>query len=115
MSQSKRFLLRGIQGRHRHNFNWPEAITSRQAVVQITAGEAKQPANPSLGPGGVQEWMYNLGDANIWVSNISPHFNDHFIGEPGGVEFIVNVDFPQPLDVGVTITVEDTTPVEIGN
>jgi len=59
--------------------------------------------------------MYNLGDANVWVSNVSPHFNDHFNGEPGGVEFIVNVDFPSPIDVAVTITVEDQTPVEVQN
>jgi hypothetical protein len=56
-----------------------------------------------------------LGDANVWVSNVSPHFNQHFSGEPGGVEFILNVDWPSPLDVGITITVEDQTPTEIQN
>jgi hypothetical protein len=115
MSKSIRFLLRGIKGRHSHNFNWPDVIRSRQAVVHITAGEAKPGPASVVAGGAEQDWMYHLGDANIWVSNICPHFNDHFANEPGGVEFVVHVDFPQPLDVGVTITVEDTTPVEIQN
>lgn len=115
MAQSIRFVRRGVQGRVRQNFNWP-AIRSRQSVVTITAGEV-QPSGSSevLGPNGLttQDFMYHLGDANVWVSNVSPHFNDHFGGEPGGVEFILNVDFPRPIDVAVTITVEDQTPVEI--
>ena len=32
---------------------------------------------------------------------------------PGGVEFIVNVDWNSPLSIGITITVEDALPVEI--
>ena len=32
---------------------------------------------------------------------------------PGGVEFIVNVDWNSPLNIGITITVEDVLPVEI--
>ena len=116
MSQSIRFLLRGVRGRHRQNFNWPGVIRSRQSVVHITAGEATL-GSPSevLGPNGSlieQDWVYHLGDANVWVSNISPHDD---AGGGGGVEFIVNVDFSAPLDVGVTITVEDRTPVEIQN
>ncbi len=60
--------------------------------------------------------MYWLGDADVWVSNVSPHFNDHFEGEPGGVEFILhvnNIDNGAPIDVAVTITVEDNLPLEI--
>ena len=117
MAQSIRFPIRGINGRHRHNFNWP-VIRSRQAVVHITAAEII-PGGVSevIGPNGTteQDYMYNLGDANVWFSNVSPHFNDHFSGEAGGVEFIVNVDFPSPIDVAVTITVEDQTPVEVQN
>jgi hypothetical protein len=113
VSTSVRILLRGIKGRHRQNFNMPGVIKSRQSVVHITAGQAVPGATSQVG-GVHQEWRYLLGDANIWVSNISPHFGE-FSGDLGGVEFIVNVDWPQPLDIGVTITVETNTPIEIGN
>jgi hypothetical protein len=43
-----------------------------------------------------------LGDADVWVSNISPH--------QGGVEFILHVNWPQPLNIAVTITVEQEDP-----
>jgi hypothetical protein len=38
---------------------------------------------------------------------------DQFNGESGGVEFILNVDSASPIDVAVTITVEDNFPVEV--
>jgi hypothetical protein len=80
MSQSFRFVKRGVAGRVRQNFN-TTAIRSRDSVVHITAAEIKP--------------------------------QDHFDGEGGGVEFILNVDFPSPIDVAITITVEDNFPVEI--
>jgi hypothetical protein len=105
-----------MRGRVPHNFNWVE-IKSRQAVVHITAGEVTPAAVPSSVIGGhaEQSFMYHIGDADVWVSNISPHFNDHFQNEPGGVEFILHVDFDSPIDVGITITVEDDVPLEIQN
>jgi hypothetical protein len=97
------------------NFNMPGIIKSGQAVVHITAGEIRPgPRIPGAG-GVVQDFMYNLGAADVWVSNISPHFNQHFGGEVGGVEFVLHVDWDSPLDVAITITVEDQTPVEIQN
>jgi len=115
MSKSIRFVRRGVKGRVRQNFNWP-VIKSAQAVVHITAGEVK-PGSPSIVLGGhaEQDFIYHLGDADVWVSNISPHFNSQFPGEPGGVEFILHVDFNSPIDVGITITVEDDAPLEIQN
>ncbi len=117
MSQSIRFVRRGVHGRIRQNFNFP-AIRSNTAVVNITASEII-PLDPNVPPffkeagDPGQNFRYHLGDANVWVSNISPHLQDHFDGEPGGVEFIINVDFPSPIDVAITITVEDGFPVEI--
>jgi hypothetical protein len=117
MSQSIRYVVRGVHGRVRSNFNWP-AIRSRTSVVHITAAEIK-PFDPNIPPvfklpgEPDQNFRYWLGDANVWVSNISPHKQDHFDGEPSGVEFILHVDWPSPLDVAVTITVEDNFPAEV--
>ena len=118
MATSYRHVLRGVHGRVRANFNLPGVIRSSQAVVHITAGEIVFTDRPSvvIGPNGqtvTQNFRYNLGDADIWVTNISPHFNDHFEGEQGGVEYILHVNWDSPLDVAVTFTVEDTTPAGI--
>ncbi|WP_144080421.1 hypothetical protein [Gloeobacter kilaueensis] len=60
--------------------------------MNITAGEiVPGPRSIVIGPDGqqvAQDFIYNLGEANVWVNNVSPHFNDHFAGEPGGVEYI---------------------------
>jgi hypothetical protein len=105
MSQTIRVYYgreRGLKGRCRVNFNWPPIKAT--SVVHITATEAAEFGSSSiLSDGGlVQEYGYILGDANVWVSNISPH--------NGGVEFILHVDWQAPLNVAVTITVEDRGP-----
>jgi hypothetical protein len=92
----------GLKGRIRANFNWsPINATS---IVHISAGEATNFGDHQLLADGnqVQSFAYNLGDADIWVSNISPH--------QGGVEFILHVGWHEPLNVAVTITVEDRGP-----
>jgi len=54
----------------------------------------------------------NLGEANVYVTNIGPHNPE---GGPGGVEFHLHVDWPFPLNVIVTITVlEDIENFVIG-
>ena len=45
----------------------------------------------------------NLGEASVYVTNVGPHGQAGV--ETGGVEFHLHQDFPQPLDVVVTITV----------
>jgi hypothetical protein len=85
----------GLHGRCRMNHNW--GPINALSVVNITAGEANDWGSAQLLGG--QNFTYNLGNANVWVSNISPH--------QGGVEYILNVDWPQPLNIAVTITVED--------
>jgi len=115
MAKSARFVLSGVRGRHPQNFNWP-VINNRERVVHITAAEVQAGTTASPVGSPSQKFVYHLGAANVWVSNVSPHGpNDHFAGEPGGVEFIVNVDSGSPLDVSVTITVEDDLPVTIDN
>ena len=45
-----------------------------------------------------------MGSAPIWVSKFGAHGG---AGEAGGVEFLLNVEWPTPLNVMVTITVLD--------
>lgn len=85
----------GLRGRCRINHNWGEI--NALSVVNVTAGEAHAWGSANLLGG--QQFNYLLGDANVWVSNVSPH--------QGGVEYILNVDWPDPLNLAVTITVED--------
>jgi len=86
------------------NFDWGDVI-GMTSTAHISAGETRDYGSASVfgshgGPG--QNFAYLLGDADIWVSNISPH--------DGGVEFILHVDWPEPLNVAVTITVENEDP-----
>jgi hypothetical protein len=88
----------GLRGRCRMNFNW--GPINALSVVHISAGEVNDWESATLLGG--QLFTYNLGDANVWISNISPH--------QGGVEFILNVGWDDPLNIAVTISVEDRPP-----
>lgn len=98
MSQSIRVVYRQAKGRIRANFNW--SAISRTSAVLITAAEwGPGQLDPSLPLPG----RPNLGEANVYVTNIGPHGDPG--GEAGGVEFHLHVDWPSPLNVVVTITV----------
>jgi hypothetical protein len=45
------------------------------------------------------ETNFNLGDADVFIANVSPH--------DGGVEFILYVNWDSPLDVLVDMTALD--------
>ncbi|WGF89420.1 hypothetical protein [Marinivivus vitaminiproducens] len=111
MARSIRFVRRSVQGRARQNFNWPGVISAR-SVVHITAAECGFGTTQINQVPPTQDFHYHLGAANVWISNIGPHKNE-FSGEAGGVEFHINVDWPSPIDVAITITVEDELPEEI--
>jgi hypothetical protein len=96
MARSIRILYRGVQGRVRLNFNWPP-ITEKSAVI-ITAAEWRFDG----GIFGATSGRPNLGEANVYVTNIGPHDPE---GGSGGVEFYLHVDWDSPLDVIVTISV----------
>jgi hypothetical protein len=51
---------------------------------------------------GISDGRPNLGEANVYVTNIGPHDPE---GGSGGVEFHLHADWSSPLDVIVTITV----------
>jgi hypothetical protein len=95
MARSTRFIRRGVKGTVRHNLNF--APIRQNSAVIITACEFSFSGGLS-GSGG----RPFLGDASVYVTNISPH--DPEIGI-GGVEFLIHADSPTPIDVMVTITV----------
>jgi hypothetical protein len=107
MARSIRILYRGVQGRVRCNHNW-QPINEKSAVV-ITAAEWA----PAGGIFGVTVGRPNLGDANIYITNIGPHNPE---GADGGVEFYLHVDWGAPLNVIVTISVlEDIEDFVVAN
>jgi hypothetical protein len=90
-----------IQGRRRQNFQISDVNTTSVAI--ITAAEYFPERVPPKHP---NERVRNLGDANIWVSNVGVHGDDGT--STNGVEFIINVDFFRPLFVVVEITILDS-------
>ncbi len=112
MPRSARIVYRGVHGVIRANYFWPGVINTFSAV-QITAGEVVYGGTEQAPPGAHgQNFHYNLGAASIWVSNVCPHENPSG-GQVGGVEFLLHVDWDSPLDVAVTLTVEDTFPESV--
>jgi hypothetical protein len=101
MSQSTRvYFGQPMQGRNRANIQLSNVDTT--STVVVTAAEYHPESVPPAHP---DERVRRLGDANIWISNIGPHGDDGTTNR--GVEFIINVDFPNPLFVVVDITVLD--------
>lgn len=84
---------KGLRGRCRMNFNW-EPIT-RDSVVLISAAEATDIPEQAFDPS--KRFDFNLGSADIYVTNIGPH--------QGGVEFILHVNWSEALNVVVDISV----------
>ena len=101
MARTIRVLYRGIQGRARMNFNW--SPINLDSTVIITAAEFTFSGGTFGGPKTLGR--PTLGEANVYVTNVGPHGVAG--GEAGGVEFLLHVEFDQPLDVVVTITVEE--------
>jgi hypothetical protein len=98
MARSFRIIYRNVQGRVRQNFNW-DPIKKTSAVI-ITAAEWSAGTNPD--PTSPFPGRPNLGEANVYVTNVGPHDPE---GGTGGVEFLLHVDWGSPLHVMVTITV----------
>ncbi|MGH7551481.1 MAG: hypothetical protein ACREMQ_00460, partial [Longimicrobiales bacterium] len=86
----------GLRGRCRMNFNWWPINT--ESVVLISAAEATDPI-PGTGFTLPTTFTFLLGDADVSVTNVSPHV--------GGVEFILHVNWDEPLNIVVDITVFD--------
>jgi hypothetical protein len=111
MARSIRYIRRGVHGTVPENFNWPGVIEAR-SVVHVTAAEIGAGTTQARPNPPIQDFFYKIGAAPVWVSNICPHKNE-FTSDPGGVEYMLHVDWGAPLDVAITITVEDALPEEI--
>jgi hypothetical protein len=98
MSNTIRILYHGQKGRTRMNFNWniTPPITKKSVVV-MSAAEAAFIHN-QIG-GAENASSFHLGEADVFVTNVSPH--------EGGVEFILHVNWGSPVDVLVDLTVLD--------
>src|SRR6516162_6365380 len=91
------------------NFNWTGVINGR-SVVHISACEATALPPPELGTP-VQDFIARTrfrGLAFIGVRNVLPHDDGG-----GGVEFVLEVNWGNPLNIVTDITVED--PAEDGS
>lgn len=95
MVRSTRLILRGVQGRVRHNHNF--APIHQNSAVIITACQFRFHGG-IFGSAG----RPFLGDADVYVTNVGPHDRE---GGDGGVEFPIHADSPTLIDVMVTITV----------
>jgi hypothetical protein len=119
MARSYRHLIRGVHGRISESFTAPDGgVQSSQAVWHVSAGQVvvhdAGPGDMVFGPDAgkpmTQPFTYTVGDADVWVSNVSPlSLEDNPGGGSGGVAYVLHVDSGSPVDVAVTITVEDQT------
>ncbi len=84
---------KGLRGRCRMNFNWPPI--KKNSVVLISAAEATVDTGSLFG---IENAVSpNLGDADVYVTNVGAH--------EGGVEFILHVNWNDPLPILVDILV----------
>ena len=83
------------------NFNWNGVITAN-SVVHVSACEAGFPEGSIFGTEGVIRFR---GDAAIWVKNVRPHGPNPGDTITGGVEFFLQIDWPDPLSIATDITV----------
>jgi hypothetical protein len=99
MTQTVRVLWRGLRWNQPLTLNWG-AITS-DSVVHISVSEAKRIYGMYFGIPFIQRFM---GAAQIEVRNVSPR--------AGAVDFFIYIDWDEPLDITVDITVLDA-PIQI--
>lgn len=90
MPQHVRFFWSRHHGRIKLHLTW--SVIRRDSVVVITASEGDLPVTTQVA-------ARFVGDANFTVSNVAPH--------DGGVTFVVNIDWFEPLNLWTYITVFD--------
>jgi hypothetical protein len=96
MSESVRFVVHRVMGRTHRIFRW--WIIDVLSVVQITAGEVRPRKPRDTSP--AQDYEFIIGEADVGVTNIGPGV--------GHVEYYLHVAWNAPLDIRITITVENS-------
>lgn len=96
MARTLRVIRKGTRGRARLNWNW-NAINEHSTVIMTAAQWS-----PAGGIFPASQGRYQLGDADVYVTNIGPHGNG---SEAGGVEFYLHASTDTPIDVVIAITV----------
>jgi hypothetical protein len=90
MPQHARIFYGRWNGRWNYNLNW-RAI-SHDSFVVVTASEGQEPITTTA----PQRFV---GAANFVVSDIAPR--------DGGLNFVIDINWPDPLNVWVDVTVFD--------
>lgn len=115
MARTGRVYWRARKGRHKFEVSWPGVINFRSVVI-ITVSEYNRllPLDLSIPvPGAPPPPLHNddrlrfVGDANVWVCDIAPHGPDPANNDPGGVQFVINIDWHEPITVVTDIIVID--------
>lgn len=96
MPRTMRQFWNPRKGRQTLNFNW-DAITG-DSVVNVSASEYHRPQVST------ESATRFVGAASVRVCNVSPHSN------PGGVTFVVEVDWSDPIPIVTDITLFDAVP-----
>jgi len=86
------------------NYNWDGVIT-RESVVHISACQCTFPDGEVLDP--VNQVTRDRGNTTITVKNIRPHGPNRGDTITGGVEFFLQIDQRDPIDLATDITVFD--------
>jgi hypothetical protein len=97
MAQSHRQFFKQVSGRVAHNINLDGFNITRRSAILVTAAPCDLGGGDFFDP----DIRLNVHGPDVRVTNIVPHGPQ---GGAGGVEWILNVDSPTPVDVAVTIT-----------
>jgi hypothetical protein len=87
----------GLNVTGNYNFSWD--IINNVSSVVITAAEGREPAENGQVLGTTQSPELFIGDGQFTVHNIAPY--------DGGVTFRIEIDWGNPLNTWVCITVFD--------
>lgn len=98
MARSARIFYHNQSGRIPKNINLPGFGITNKSAVSITAGHWTVAPGTFHDPGA----RLVVHGPDVFVTTVVPHGSS---AEAEGVEFMLHVDSPSPIDVAVTITV----------
>jgi hypothetical protein len=98
MSRSFRIFYKDVHGRIPTNFNLSGVDVTNKSAVVVTVGQWTPPAAFF----DLENVRLQVHGPDVWTTNICPHGSEN---EASGVEFMLHVDSPTPINVAATITV----------